>query len=999
MAQTFEAYYRRYLDDTTVDPTDTPIITDIITGPPGPQGPTGPQGPQGIQGPQGPAGGPMGPMGPQGPQGIQGIPGPTGPAGPINAVQNQGTNLTVRPILDFVGAGVVAADDSVGGRTTITIPGYSQTPWTSDIDAANFNLNNANFLHCQYLVCINEVQASLGFFTNVISYTSPNTLSINAGLSIIWQTSNNNRWKIDKEGTESGSDAGSDLWISGYNDAGFQTTSLGIIRKTGQLVLDSPNGGLACYGKAGFGTSTPAYPVDILGDCNLNTGSFYRINGIPLAAANITNAVDSTGAYANPAWITNLAWSKITGTPVGVGSPLTTKGDIYGFSNTNARIPIGTDGWILTADSTQVLGLKWAAPAGGGGSPLTTKGDLYTFSTVGARLPVGTDGYILSADSTQATGLRWIVSPSGGTGSPSAPNGSVQFDNSGAFGGSANLIWDNTNNRLGIGTTTPVGELQVVSVNTASGLRGINSTQISNTVHGGVLNFLKARGTLSTPTTVVAGDYLGGINFQGYTSGGSYVQTWAINAVSTATTSSSVTADLIFGNVGVELVRITSAGNMGIGNSNPQNTLVIGPNPGAYTGNDLLISNSNGCIAIKNLATTSYIYGQHQLDFYANGIITMSLVNGNVGIGCIPGYQLQVNGRIALTASYAETPSQFFQNNGNGFLQLQAHFGTSQEYPVQITVPDNSGSIGFFTSNPVTPPTSPVFVERMRITSAGNVGIGTTNPLARFQVSGSGQYASSSNNIIAIARFSDGGQNSHSAILFDTGATGLTGLRGFFIGKNSQDFSISRYDSAGVAGITNDLTVLSNGNVGIGTASPQSTLHVVGMARFGSNSNASLNIGDIGVSRDISPTTGVIYFGNGGKYIYFDGTQFNIVAQTYITGDCNITGTYRVNGTAISSGGITVYSVATGSRALGTNYQNTTGKPMFVSCGVSLTIGGYAQLITDSGSNPSQVVSAQTNPSGATATAVMTAEGWVMPGHYYRVYTSGGSLTNWIEWY
>ena len=50
----------------------------------------------------------------------------------------------------------------------------------------------------------------------------------------------------------------------------------------------------------------------------------------------------------------------------GAVSPLTTKGDLYGFSTLDARIPIGTNGHILTADSTESLGLKWAAPAGGG---------------------------------------------------------------------------------------------------------------------------------------------------------------------------------------------------------------------------------------------------------------------------------------------------------------------------------------------------------------------------------------------------------------------------------------------------------------------------------------------------------------------------------------------------------------------------------------------------------------------------------------------------------
>jgi len=48
---------------------------------------------------------------------------------------------------------------------------------------------------------------------------------------------------------------------------------------------------------------------------------------------------------------------------------VTTKGDLEGFSTVAARIPIGTDTHVLTADSSEALGLKWAPPAGGGGTP------------------------------------------------------------------------------------------------------------------------------------------------------------------------------------------------------------------------------------------------------------------------------------------------------------------------------------------------------------------------------------------------------------------------------------------------------------------------------------------------------------------------------------------------------------------------------------------------------------------------------------------------------
>jgi hypothetical protein len=50
----------------------------------------------------------------------------------------------------------------------------------------------------------------------------------------------------------------------------------------------------------------------------------------------------------------------------------------------------------------------------GAASPLTTKGDLYTFSTSDARLGVGANNTILTADSAEATGLKWATSSSGG---------------------------------------------------------------------------------------------------------------------------------------------------------------------------------------------------------------------------------------------------------------------------------------------------------------------------------------------------------------------------------------------------------------------------------------------------------------------------------------------------------------------------------------------------------------------------------------------------------
>lgn len=45
--------------------------------------------------------------------------------------------------------------------------------------------------------------------------------------------------------------------------------------------------------------------------------------------------------------------------------PTTTKGDLSGFDTTFARVPVGADDTVLTADSAEALGLKWASSSGG----------------------------------------------------------------------------------------------------------------------------------------------------------------------------------------------------------------------------------------------------------------------------------------------------------------------------------------------------------------------------------------------------------------------------------------------------------------------------------------------------------------------------------------------------------------------------------------------------------------------------------------------------------
>jgi len=72
------------------------------------------------------------------------------------------------------------------------------------------------------------------------------------------------------------------------------------------------------------------------------------------------------------------AWVSIGGS----SSPLTTKGDLYTYSTTDARLGVGANDTVLTADSSTATGLKWAAPAGGGMTLINTGGTTLTGANV-----------------------------------------------------------------------------------------------------------------------------------------------------------------------------------------------------------------------------------------------------------------------------------------------------------------------------------------------------------------------------------------------------------------------------------------------------------------------------------------------------------------------------------------------------------------------------------------------------------------------------------------
>lgn len=100
-------------------------------------------------------------------------------------------------------------------------------------------------------------------------------------------------------------------------------------------------------------------------------------------------------------------------------------------SATTTRLGVGADGTVLYADSGQTEGARWKALAESditglvsdlaGKQPLatlTTKGDIYVATGAGTvvRLGVGSDSHVLTADSAQTSGVKWAASSGGGGG-------------------------------------------------------------------------------------------------------------------------------------------------------------------------------------------------------------------------------------------------------------------------------------------------------------------------------------------------------------------------------------------------------------------------------------------------------------------------------------------------------------------------------------------------------------------------------------------------------
>lgn len=173
----------------------------------------------------------------------------------------------------------------------------------------------------------------------------------------------------------------------------------------------------------------------------------------PLAGASFTGAISATGLT-----LTN----KLTIANGGTGLSATTKGGIFvGNSTTDfTNVTVGLDGYLLTADSAQATGLKWAAApvslpsqTGNTGKYLTTDGSSASWATLQA-LPTqtGNSGKFLTTDATTASWATLTASNlTGGTLS------STILGNSNVFIGTTSVALNRTTANLALTGITSVG--------------------------------------------------------------------------------------------------------------------------------------------------------------------------------------------------------------------------------------------------------------------------------------------------------------------------------------------------------------------------------------------------------------------------------------------------------------------------------------------------------------------------------------------------------------